>query len=292
LLLFYIKKQSVSISGKGRRKVKLISTLAEMLSRGEEAVLVTVKESRGSAPAKAGARMLTGAAGRILGTVGGGVVEHECLKTAAEALAGKTGLVREFYYNGRDAENLGLICGGEIVVAFEYVTQEAAAALEREERERLAAEGRVYIFGGGHVAQALVPVLAAADFACVVLEDRAEFCRKELFPGAEEVTQIDNSSISDFITVTERDYLVLVTRGHKDDLLVLAQALQTPARFIGMIGSRRKTAAVFSSLLEQGRGEEELARVHAPIGLKIGAKTPAEIAVSIAAQLIQMRNST
>jgi xanthine dehydrogenase accessory factor len=263
-----------------------------MLSRGEEAVLVTVKESGGSAPAKAGARMLVGEAGRLLGTVGGGAVEHECVKIAAEALAGKSGTVRAFHYNESDAENLGLVCGGDILVEFAYATRKVAETLEQEERERLAEAGRVYIFGGGHVAQALVPVLAAADFNCAVLEDRAEFCREELFPGAETVTQIDNSRISDYLNVTTRDYLVLVTRGHRDDLLVLAQALKTPARYIGMIGSRRKTAAVFASLREQGFGEKDFARVHAPIGLSIGAKTPAEIAVSIAAQLIQERNSS
>jgi xanthine dehydrogenase accessory factor len=272
--------------------VKLADTLTDMLSRGEGAVIVTVKESRGPVPGKAGARMLVGAGGRVLGTVGGGIVEHECLGEAARALAARASHVRAFHYNEKDAENLGLVCGGDILVAFEYATAETAAALGREERERLAMAGRVYVFGGGHVAQALVPVLAAVDFSCTVLEDRTEFCREELFPGAEAVLLIDNARISGSVAVTARDYLVLVTRGHKDDMAVLAQALKTPARYIGMIGSRRKAAAVFAGLMEQGYGEGGLARVHTPIGLGIGAKTPAEIAVSIAAQLIQERNRT
>jgi xanthine dehydrogenase accessory factor len=269
--------------------VKLYDMLAETLSRGEGVALVTVKESSGPAPGKAGARMLVGERGRLFGTVGGGVVEHECVKAAARALEQKTSFTREFHFNERDSENLGLVCGGDILVEIEYVTREKATALEREERERLAESGKVYVFGGGHVAQALVPVLAAADFDCAVLEDRPEFCRAELFCGA-AATLIDNARVSDYITVTARDYLVLVTRGHRDDLLVLKQALKTPARYIGMIGSRRKAAAVFASLREQGFTDEDLARVRAPIGLEIGSQTPAEIAVSIAAQLIQERN--
>jgi xanthine dehydrogenase accessory factor len=271
--------------------VRLTEKLTEMLSRGAGAALVTVRESSGPTPGTAGARMLVGESGRLLGTVGGGIVEHECLKAAARALEQKTCATRAFHFNERDAENLGLVCGGDIVVEIAYVTRERAAALEREERERLEAAGRVYVFGGGHVAQALVPVLAAADFDCAVLEDRPEFCRAEMFCGA-TATLIDNARISDYITVAARDYLVLVTRGHRDDLLVLRQALQTPARYIGMIGSHRKAAAVFASLREQGCTDEDLARVWAPIGLEIGSKTPAEIAVSIAAQLIQERNRT
>lgn len=155
--------------------------------------------------------------------------------------------------------------------------------------EKLVQAGRVYIFGGGHVAQALVPVLAALDFRCVILEDRAVFCRPELFPGVEEINLVDSTRIADCITVEESDYVVIMTRGHKDDQLIQAQMLRTPAHYIGVIGSRRKTAGVFANLRQMGFTDRDLARIITPIGLEIKAETPAEIAVSIAAQLILKR---
>lgn len=166
---------------------------------------------------------------------------------------------------------------------------QAEAGCRRYYCEKLVQAGRVYIFGGGHVAQALVPALAAVEFRCVVLEDREAFCRPELFPGVERTVQIDNHRVGDFVTIGPDDYVVVMTRGHKDDELIQAQALKTPACYIGVIGSRRKSAGVFANLREQGFTDADLARITTPIGLPIQAETPAEIAVSIAAQLIQTR---
>ena len=157
--------------------------------------------------------------------------------------------------------------------------------------ERLLSPERVWIFGGGHVSQALVPALAAVDFRCAVLEDRADFCLRELFPGAEEVRHIDMARALEEVPITSEDYVVIMTRGHRDDLLLQEQVLRTPARYIGVIGSRRKKAALFAQLRERGFTDADLERITTPIGLSIGAETPAEIAVSIAAQLIQVRAS-
>ena len=155
--------------------------------------------------------------------------------------------------------------------------------------ETLVRAGKVYIFGGGHVAQALVPALAAVDFRCVVLEDRPEFCEVSLFPGVEETRLIDNSRVLDFVDIQESDYVAVMTRGHSFDLEIQAQVLKTPARYIGVIGSRKKIAKVFAALREYGFTDTDLARITTPIGLDIGAETPAEIAVSITAQLIAVR---
>lgn len=150
--------------------------------------------------------------------------------------------------------------------------------------------GRVYIFGGGHVAQALVPALHAVQFRCVVLEDREAFCRKELFPGVEETRLIDLADIGASVSITEADYVCVMTRGHKDDMLVQAFAMHTPARYIGVIGSRKKIAAVTARIKQDyGFKDEDFSRITTPIGLDIGAQTPAEIAVSITAQLIAVR---
>ena len=155
--------------------------------------------------------------------------------------------------------------------------------------ETLVRAGRVFIFGGGHVAQALVPALTAVDFRCVVLEDRAEFCKPELFPGVEETRLIDNERVLNFVDITENDYVAVMTRGHSFDQSIQAQILKTPARYIGVIGSRKKTAKVFANLRELGFTDADFSRITTPIGLDIGAETPAEIAVSIAAQLIAVR---
>lgn len=155
--------------------------------------------------------------------------------------------------------------------------------------ETLVQSGKVYIFGGGHVAQALVPVLACVGFRCIVLEDREEFCRPELFPGVEETRLIDNERALDFVEINETDYVAVMTRGHSFDQTIQAQVLKTPARYIGVIGSRKKTAKVFANLREMGCTDADLSRITTPIGLDIGAETPAEIAISVAAQLISVR---
>ena len=155
--------------------------------------------------------------------------------------------------------------------------------------EILIRSGRVYIFGGGHVAQALVPALSAVNFRCVILEDREDFCRPELFPGVEETKLIDNNHIEDYITITSEDYICIMTRGHKDDMICEAYAMKTAACYIGVIGSRKKVASVNAKLAAMGFSEEDLARITTPIGLDIMAETPAEIAVSITAQLIHER---
>ena len=155
--------------------------------------------------------------------------------------------------------------------------------------ERLQGPGRVYIFGGGHVAQALVPVLSRLDFSCVVLEDRAEFAAPALFPGAAEVRLIDFDRVLGQVEFTSEDYICIMTRGHQNDLLVQSQVLRTPARYIGVIGSRKKTAAVSAALREMGYTERDLARIVTPIGVPVGGSAPAEIAISIAAQLLRWR---
>ena len=155
--------------------------------------------------------------------------------------------------------------------------------------EKLVQPDRVFIFGGGHVAQKLVPALAAVDFRCVIIEDRPEFCRPELFPGVEETRLLDNDDPAAYADITENDYVCVMTRGHKDDMLVQSHVLKTAARYIGVIGSRKKTAGVFAKLREQGFTDDDLQRITTPIGLDILAETPAEIAVSITAQLIQCR---
>jgi xanthine dehydrogenase accessory factor len=157
--------------------------------------------------------------------------------------------------------------------------------------EPLAAPGFVYIFGGGHIAQELAPLLCRLDFRCVVFDDREEFTQAELFPDAEKIIRGDFKRIGESLSLSDQDYVVIVTRGHLWDFDAEAFALKSEAPYIGVIGSRAKHAFVRERLRETGFGDEVLdaPRVHAPIGIDIGSKTPAEVAVSIAAELIRTR---
>ena len=147
----------------------------------------------------------------------------------------------------------------------------------------------LFIFGGGHVSQQIVPLAARVGFNVTVIDDREEFADPGLFPDAQEVVKHRFEDVMDGLPLDSSSFLVIVTRGHSFDKEVLAQALRTNARYVGMIGSKRKRGIIYQKLLEEGFTRDDLARVHAPIGLSIGAETPSEIAVSIVAELIQER---
>ena len=156
----------------------------------------------------------------------------------------------------------------------------------------LGVPGTVYVFGAGHCGQSLIPLLGMVGFRTVIVDDRADFASAERFPDADVVAvpeSFDDCLAS--LPIDEQSYLVIMTRGHVFDRSVLAQALATPALYVGMIGSKKKVAATFQTLREQGFTDEDLARVHSPIGMAIGAETPEEIAVSIAAEIIRVRHS-
>ena len=156
--------------------------------------------------------------------------------------------------------------------------------------EQINSSGRVYIFGGGHVAQELVPVLTHVGFRCAVMDDREEFATRALFPDAVSVICGDFEHISDYIRITAEDYCCIMTRGHAFDAVIQGQVLKTPACYVGVIGSAHKKEGVCRRLVEEfGVDERELDRIVSPIGLSIKAETPAEIAVSIAGQLIELR---
>lgn len=148
---------------------------------------------------------------------------------------------------------------------------------------------KVYIFGGGHLAQELVPLISHLGFRCIVTDDREEFSNKRLFPQAEEVHTREFDKLDGKYDIHEQDYIIAMTRGHMGDLEVQKFAMRTPAYYIGVVGSRSKIAAVNAKLREDGFSEEDISRIVTPIGIKIHSETPAEIAVSIAAQLIEKR---
>lgn len=155
--------------------------------------------------------------------------------------------------------------------------------------EPIIADPFLYVFGGGHVSSQVVPLASRIGFQVVVIDDRQEFADAKNFPDAKEVHKFPFDGVMDRLAVDESSYLVIVTRGHIHDKDVLAQALKTDARYIGMIGSSRKRNIIYEKLIEEGFTRKELSGVHSPIGLEIGAETPEEIAISIVAELIKVR---
>lgn len=299
---------------------QLLSEAIKRLGTGETLVLVSVIESHGSVPRGPGARMLVGIDGRVFGTVGGGTLEFE-----AERLARNLDsrcVLRNFTLRNEEAAELGMVCGGDMRLLFQRLShsdlkvfEEALAAIASPAKaflltsldtgamrielgeveldkgifaQQIDAGGTVYLFGGGHVAQEVVSVLAKAEFRSVVLDDRAAFVDKALFPDAAELRLVDFSNLEE-LSMAEADCVAIMTRGHQYDQLVLEMVLKTSAGYIGMMGSRNKREKTFQTLREKGFAESDIERVHTPIGLSIGAETPYEIAISIAGELIQHR---
>ncbi|MGB6821867.1 MAG: XdhC family protein, partial [Candidatus Acidiferrales bacterium] len=172
------------------------------------------------------------------------------------------------------AYDAGLICGGTLEIFVEPILPQP----------------KLYLFGGGHVSTALARVANLAGFSISVIDDRASFANTERFPMAEE-TLTSYEEAFEKLKPNASSYLVIVTRGHKDDMRVLEWAVGTDARYIGMIGSKRKVISVYKALEKQGIAMEKFARVHAPVGLEIGALSPEEIAVSVTAELIAVRRN-
>ena len=276
-----------------------VETIQEHLNKGEDLALALITETEGSAPRGNGAAMLVGREGLLAGTVGGGALEGTVLRTALQCLNEKRSDLLSFSLQGsarteegmlRNGTETGMICGGTVSVLLQFLDS-SHAVLPPKVYELLSAEPpqRAIIFGGGHIASALAPILKNVDFRVIVMDERPEFATNERFPDAAQVVCGSFGHLSNLFTFGENDYAVVITSGHIHDYEVEEQILRHELAYIGVIGSRKKTAAVNAKLREAGITEEQLAKVHTPIGLDIGAETPEEIAVSIAAEMIQVR---
>jgi xanthine dehydrogenase accessory factor len=269
----------------------MIETIQRYLNKGEDLVLAVITEASGSTPRGKGAAMLVGREGLLAGSIGGGALEGMALRTAAQCLNERRSdsLFFSLAPSADGAED-GTICGGSVSILLQYLDA-SHAPLPEKVYDLLSAEPpqRAVIFGGGHVAKALVPILSSVDFRVIVMDERSEFATNERFPDAAQVVCGSFGHLDQLFTFNENDYAVVVTSGHQHDYEVEEQILRQDLAYTGVIGSRKKTAAVNAKLRAAGITEEQLAKVHTPIGLDIGAKTPEEIAVSIAAEMIQVR---
>jgi xanthine dehydrogenase accessory factor len=247
--------------------------IVRLRKEGRKGAVATIVNVRGSIPSFKTAKMLVRDDGSFFGTIGGGCVEAEVWQAAREVMESEKPRTLTFNLNQDPKYDTGLVCGGTLDIFVEPVLPPAD----------------LYIFGAGHVAVNLYRVAKDAGFEVTVVDDRETYANRERFPEAIAVHAEDFEQAMSKLSPGESSYVVIVTRGHRDDMRVLRWAVQTPARYIGMIGSKRKTIAIFRELTKEGLAPELFNRVHAPVGLDIGAVTPEEIAVSITAELIAIR---
>jgi xanthine dehydrogenase accessory factor len=253
--------------------MNIYEEIVKLQREGRRGAVATIVNARGSIPSFQTAKMLVRDDGSIAGTIGGGCVEAEVWQTAREVIAQEKPRTLTFDLNQDPKYDTGLVCGGTLEIFVEPVLPVPL----------------LYIFGAGHVALELFKAARNAGFDCVVADDRDAYANAERFPGALQVVAKDFELALIELAPTESCYIVIATRGHRDDMRVLRWAVQTQARYIGMVGSKRKAITVFRELTREGLDPAMFERVHSPVGLDIGAVTPEEIAVSIVAELIAMR---
>ena len=252
----------------------LFEEIVKMRRAGQRGALATIVHTNGSIPSYESSRMLVREDGSLLGTIGGGCVEAEVWAAAKEVMQKEAPRKMVFNLNNEASYDNGLICGGTVEIFVEPILPQPM----------------LYLFGGGHVAMALAKTASAAGFGVGVVDDREAFANLQRFPMAQEIFTGYEEAFEK-IHPSAATYLVIVTRGHKEDMRVLAWAVRTEARYVGMIGSKRKVLSVYKALEHEGYRPEEFERVFAPMGLEIGAFSPEEIAISIVAELVAVRRN-
>jgi xanthine dehydrogenase accessory factor len=251
----------------------VLAALTRALERGEIAALVTIVAAHGSTPQRVGAKMLVFRDGRTVGTIGGGCYENDAFWKAREALNTRRSRLVHYELSDDLAEETGLICGGQMDVFIEPI--EPAP--------------RLYIIGAGHVGYQLGQIAPTVGFRLHVVDDRQKFANQERFGAADEVVVENVADWARSAEIPESAFVVVLTRGHRQDFDVLRALAGRTFRYLGLIGSRAKVARLTDALLADGVSAEWLRQLHAPIGFDIGAISPEEIAVAILAELIAVR---
>jgi xanthine dehydrogenase accessory factor len=248
---------------------KVLEEALRLERAGEPGVLVTLVDSGGSTPRHGVARMVVHADGSVVGTIGGGALEHGMVREGLEQVlpSGEPVLVE------RDLAAMGMTCGGRVRVLLEPV----------------GVQPRLVVFGAGHVAAEVVPLAARCGFSVHVVDDRSEFASAERFPEAASLVCSFDAGRWEGLRLGPGTFAVVITRGHEHDFHVVRALVERDLAYLGMMGSRKKVAEVRARLAAEGVSGELIDRIHAPIGLPIPSETPAEIAVSIVGELIEAR---
>jgi len=246
--------------------------ILEVLEKDDNAVIATVVFSHGSAPRDAMAKMLIFEDGTTFDTIGGGKVELYVMNEAKKIIG--TGKSKMLEYDLTSAPGgIGMACGGRMKIFIEDVNK-----MEK-----------VIMFGGGHIAVPLVNMAKELEFDVTVVDDRADFANKKRFKNADKIINKDFIKAFDELKIDKRTYIVIASYSHKTDMDILRKCLEYEPKYLGMIGSKRKTKLVFDTLLKEGFSKSKLSKVKSPIGIPIDAETPAEIAVSILAEVVKIR---
>lgn len=252
--------------------LEIYQELVNLMSKGERAVLATVISSRGSAPRRAGAKMLIKSDGTSIGSVGGGGVEYQVCQKAIEVINSGEPQIVHLDLSGR-GEGAAMICGGQMDVLLEPILSQET----------------LYLFGAGHISESTAAMGKMLGFRIVVIDPRPEYNNVDRFPSADSLIVEEYQNAFSKLNVDKDSYIVIYTPSHVLDEQCLHFAAGTQAKYIGMIGSKKKVKEVKERLRQKGVSPQQLERVHAPIGMEIGAETPQEIAVSILAEIIKVR---
>ncbi len=251
----------------------IYSEIAKLRKEGRKAALATIIQVQGSIPSYESSKILIRDDGSIVGTVGGGCVEADVWSVAQDVMREEKPRRLHFNLNAQPEYDNGLVCGGSLDIFIEPILSTPT----------------LYLFGGGHVSLSISKVAHLAGFDTVIADDREAFANQERFPDALETHAGEWAGIFPRLKLNNFSYLVIATRGHKGDLECLRWAVTTPAKYVGMIGSKRKLIEFYKALEKEGVTAAQLERVHSPVGLDIGALTPEEIAVSVVAEMIAVR---
>jgi len=256
-------------------EIDIFDEIQKMRQQGRKAALATIVQIRGSVPSFQTAKMLIRDDGSTLGSVGGGCVEAEVWTAAQDVMRDEKSKIMTFDLTDESMAESGLICGGKVEIFVEPILPTP----------------KMLIFGAGHISTQVSKIATIAGFRTTVVDNRPVYANAERFPEAEAIHSESFEKAFEEIVPDENTYVIIVTRGHQEDQNVLRWAVQTNARYIGMIGSKRKIRSIAEQLESEGISRERLERVYMPIGLDIGAVLPEEIAVAIVAELIHVRRA-
>ena len=255
--------------------IEIYKEILNIFVKGGNAVLATIISAKGHTPRNAGAKIFIKNDGTTVGSIGGGGPEAIVCSEAKEVLKEGVPRIINFDLTKNAKVDVGMICGGKMDV---YV-------------EPIFSKPKLFIFGGGHIAIPLAKISKLSEFRVTVIDNRKEFANTTRFPEVDEVINVDFKKAFSLIKIDTQSYIVIITKCHREDKEVLEMAVKTPATYIGMIGSSKKKDLIFSKLLKKGVKRNKLTDVHSPIGVEINSKTPAEIAISIIAEMIKIRNT-
>ncbi|MBI1856454.1 MAG: XdhC family protein [Chloroflexi bacterium] len=253
--------------------ISIHQALSEIEKNNGSAALCTVVKSEGSTPRHVGSKMLVYPDGKFIGTVGGGDLEHRVLDEAWMAIADGKPRLLSYTMSDPSRGDPG-VCGGQVEVFVEPILPAPM----------------IVVIGAGHVGKAVVHLAKWLGFRVAVSDDRPEFCTPESIPDADAYYPAPMEKLTEQLKVTRQTYLVVTSRGSGVDAAGLPSLLESSAAYIGVIGSKRRWATTVKALKEKGVSEEKIARVHSPMGLELQAETPEEIAVSIMAEIMMLKD--